>query len=138
MTTRLRWVLALILVLLLAGAWWAAGRDKTQGEIEAAQSALTAWGLFAGDGDTSRLQETFDDGPQLAQLRSEVIEAGPPYAFVLSEAKVTAPGFVVGTVTVSRPGESAQTFHWEIELRPTERGWKLWTVRTVPYQRDLR
>lgn len=131
MTTRLRWSLAIILIIVLAGAWWVAGRDKTEGEIEAAQHALTAWGLFAGDGDTSRLPQTFADGPQLAQLRSEVIDAGPPYAFALSEAEVTAPGFVVGTVTVSRPGEIVQTFRWEIELRLTDTGWKLWTVRTV-------
>jgi hypothetical protein len=130
-TTRLRWSLAIILILVLAGAWWVTGRDKTEDEIEAAQRALTAWGLFAGDGDTSRLQQTFEDGPQLAQLRSEAIDAGPPYTFTLSEAVVTAPGFVVGTVTVSRPGEIVQTFRWEIELRPTESGWKLWTVRTV-------
>lgn len=131
MTTRLRWSLAIVLILVLAGAWWVAGRDKTEGEIEAAQRALNAWGLFAGDGDTARLQQTFADGPQLAQLRSEVIEAGAPYTFALSDAEVTAPGFVVGTVTVSRPGESVQSFHWEIELRSTDTGWKLWTVRTV-------
>ena len=131
MTTRLRWSLAIILIVVLAGAWWLTGREKAEDEIDAAQRALTAWGLFAGDGDTSRLQHAFDDGPQLAQLRSEVIEAGPPYTFTLSEAEVTAPGFVVGTVTVSRPGESVQTFRWEIELRATESGWKLWTVRTV-------
>lgn len=131
MTTRVRWLLAIILILALGGAWWVAGRDETEGEIEAAQRALTAWGLFAGDGDTSRLQQTFEDGPQLAQLRSEVIEAGPPYTFTLAEAEVTSSGFVVGTVTVSRPGELVQRFRWEIELRSTESGWKLWTVRTV-------
>ncbi|MGH8958668.1 MAG: hypothetical protein ACRDVK_08320 [Acidimicrobiia bacterium] len=131
MTSRLRWTLAIVLVLMLAGGWWLARPGTTESEIEAAQKALTAWGLFAGNGDTSRLHETFDDGPQLAQLRSEVIEPGSPYAFTLSAAKVTAPGFVAGTVTVSRPGELVQTFHWEIEMRSTDSGWKLWTVRTV-------
>ena len=132
MTSRLRWSLAIILVLVLAGVWWVVGRGyEAAGEIEAAQKALTAWGLFAGDGDTSRLPETFDDGPQLEQLRSEVIEAGPPYSFTLTEAEVTAPGFVVGTVTVSRPGEVVQTFRWEIEMRSTGGVWRLWTVRTV-------
>ncbi|MGH8926268.1 MAG: hypothetical protein ACRDWA_16800 [Acidimicrobiia bacterium] len=131
MTSRLRWMLAIVVVLALAGAWWLAGRGVTESEIDAAQAALTAWGLFAGDGETSRLHETFGDGPQLAQLKGESIEPGSPYTFTLSEAKVTAPGFVVGAVTVSRPGEAVQTFRWEIEMRWADGDWKLWTVRTA-------
>ena len=131
MTNRLRWAMALVVILALAGAWWLARPYEAADEIEAAQQALTAWGLFAGDGDPSRLSETFGNGPQLAQLRHETIEPGPPYTFTLSEATVIAPGFVIGTVTVTRPGEVIQTFRWEIELRTSDGVWKLWTVRTA-------
>jgi hypothetical protein len=131
MTNRLRWALALVVTVALAGAWWLARPDEAAGEIEAAQQALTAWGLFAGDGQASRLSESFGNGPQLALLRRERIEPGPPYTFTLSDASVVAPGLVIGTVTVTRPGEVVQTFHWEIELRATGGDWKLWTVRTA-------
>ena len=131
MTNRLRWAMALVVILSLGGAWWLARPGGGADEIEAAQQALTAWGLFAGDGDASRLGETFGNGPQLAQLRQETIEPGPPYTFTLSEASVIAPGFVIGTVTVTRPGEVVQVFRWEIELRGSSGDWKVWTVRTA-------
>lgn len=119
------------MVMVLAGGWWLARRDSPTDEIDGAQAALTAWGLFAGDGDVSQLSTTFADGPQLAQLRGESIEPGPPYTFALSEASITSSGRVLGLVTVSRPGEAVQTFRWEIELRESDGHWKLWTVRTA-------
>lgn len=131
MTDRWRWALGVVLVLLLAGAWWLAGEEAPSEEIESAQAALTAWGLFAGDGDLGQLRETFAEGPQLAQLQGESIEPGLPYTFALSESSVAAPGLVLGKVTVSRPGETVQTFRWEIELRRDDGRWKLWTVRTA-------
>ena len=54
MTNRLRWAMALMVTVALAGAWWLARPDEAAGEIEAAQQALTAWGLFAGDGQECR------------------------------------------------------------------------------------
>lgn len=137
MSERARLVLALGLVALMAGGWYWLQRPsavEVQSELEAVAAALEDWGQWAGDGDLSHLVNTFADGPQLAQLRREdqAIETGASYSMVLEEGEVVEPGVVRGTVVLSRPGETAQRFHWDLELVDVDGRWRLWTVRTSP------
>ena len=137
MSERARLVLALGLVGLMAGGWYwlqGPGAAEPRNELEAVAAALEAWGEWAGDGDFSHLEDTFADGPQLAQLRREdpAIEPGAPYSFVLEDGELVEPGVVRGTVVLSRPGETKQRFHWDLELVEADGRWRLWTVRTSP------
>lgn len=137
MSERARLVLALGLVASMAGGWYWLQRPSAvdaQSELEAAAAALDDWGEWAGDGDLSHLENTFADGPQLAQLRREdpAIEPGAPYSFVLEGGELVEPGVVRGTVVLSRPGETEQRFHWDLELVEVDGRWRLWTVRTSP------
>ena len=137
MSERARLALALGLVTLMAGGWYwlrSLGAVEAQSELEAVAAALEDWGQWAGDGDLSHLDNTFADGPQLAQLRREdpAIEPGAPYLFVLEEGGVVEPGVVRGTVVLSRPGETEQRFRWDLELVDVDGRWRVWTVRTSP------
>jgi hypothetical protein len=136
---RARLSLALCVVLGLAVGWYALGRSgggdsrEIGGELAAAEAALEAWGRWAGDGDLAHLDQTFADGPQLAQLHTEdpAIMPGLPYRFDLVDATVPQAGLVRGTVLLTRPGEREQRFHWDIELVQVDGKWRLWTVRTT-------
>lgn len=137
MSERARLALALALVALMVGGfYWLQRPDPgaAPSELAAVAAALEDWGQWAGDGDLNHLEDSFADGPQLAQLRREdaSIEPGAPYAFVLEVGEVVEPGLVRGTVVVSRPGETEQRFHWDLELAEVDGTWRLWTVRTSP------
>jgi hypothetical protein len=115
--------------------------------VAGASSALTAWGRFAVSGDLSQLDDTFwKQGPQYKRLVTEVPSirkrgAGPPpYQFTLTP-KQLLPGpagqrIVRGSVRMSRPGETTQSFSWDIYMRPVQGSgaghpWRLWTVDTT-------
>ncbi|CAN5319846.1 hypothetical protein BH18ACT5_BH18ACT5_19800 [soil metagenome] len=139
MSERVRLMIALALVALLAGGWyWLQSADEpavaTFGELGAAKAALEAWGSWASDGDLAHLESTFADGPQLAQIRKEdaSIVPGEAYEFFLVDGEVIEPGVVRGMVVLNRPGEAEQRFRWDLELVQVDGEWRLWTVRTSP------
>ena len=111
--------------------------------IADARQAMAAWGEFAVSGDVEKLTGTFwTDGLQYQKLAKEAPglkqknTGPPPYQFALTPSRVTnAPGgmkIVRGTVRVTRPGEQAQTFRWDIYLKrvpgSNPERWRLWTV----------
>jgi hypothetical protein len=115
--------------------------------IADAQRALDAWGEFAISGDLAKLGDTFQkDGLQYKRLVEESPElkrknTGPPsYKFALTPSRVLdAPDnqkIVRGTVRVTRPGERAQSFKWDIYMRRVPESdperWQLWTVANTP------
>lgn len=129
MSSRIRSILAVaVLGLLVLGFLFI----KSSGEIAAAQGALDDWGRFAGSGDLRAVADSFADGPQLAQLRTETVDPDEAYTFELFNPVVIRPGVIVGDVMVGRPGEPTQTYRWEIEMRLDSGEWKLWTVRSAP------
>lgn len=142
MTERLRLLTATLLVAVLGAGFWystaAAGADGANaagGEIEAAMAAVDAWESFATTGDIGLVAGWFAvDGPQYAQLQSEVGSILPSgaYDFVLSDAVVVGPGLVRGTVTVTGGDGDSQTYLWDVELIDQDNRWKVWTVRTSP------
>lgn len=103
-------------------------------EVAAARSALTAWATYVGQRDPAVLGAAFDPtGPQLAQLTDEAtwpaiagysVELAKPTVVSSNESEAT----VNATVTWRRPGETPQTFDWDLILRPGPDGWRLWTV----------
>ena len=111
------------------------------GVLDAARRALDAWGRFGVSGDLREVAPHFDErGPQYRKFIAESAALrkdppGPPaYRFALSAPDVSGSGgdrVVAGRVAVTRPGEDAQSFSWEIVLR-TEgvATWKFWTVRS--------
>lgn len=141
MSERVRLIIALALVALLAGGWyWLQSADEpaipTSGELGAAEAALEAWGRWASDGELGHLESAFADGPQLAQIRKEddSIVPGAAYEFVLVNGEVIEPGVVRGMVVLNRPGEAEQRFRWDLELVQVNGEWRLWTVRTSPHR----
>jgi len=115
--------------------------------IADARRAMSAWGQFAISGDVGKLTGTFwTDGLQYQKLAKEAPglkqkHAGPPpYQFTLTPSRVlNAPGgmkIVRGTVSVTRPGEQAQIFRWDIYLKrvpgSNPETWRLWTVAETP------
>jgi hypothetical protein len=110
------------------------------------QRALDSWGQFAVTNDLRHLRGFFwRNGPQyqdlvrLAELRAGQRPLGPPaYRFVLTRARVLAPSpdqrVLQGRVQVSRPGERAQSYRWNVWMRrDTSTGgrWRLWTVEAT-------
>lgn len=103
-------------------------------EVAAARSALTAWATYVAQRDPAVLGAAFDPtGPQLAQLSNEAtwpaiagysVEVTNPTVIASNESEAT----VNATVTWRRPGETPQTFDWDLILRPAPDGWKLWAV----------
>ena len=111
--------------------------------IDAASRALDAWGRFGVSGDLREVAPHFDErGPQYRKFNAEssALKGAPPgppaYRFALSDPVVSGNGaerIVAGRVAVTRPGEDARSFHWEVVLRITESGtWRVWTVRDRP------
>ncbi len=105
------------------------------------EAALSAWGVFAATGDLAAVDGVFAaDGPQYAQLQSEVADrlanapGLPAFDFTMAEAEVVtrSPTAVVlrGDVVVQRVGLAAESYRWDVELRwdGTTGRWLLWTV----------
>jgi hypothetical protein len=114
--------------------------------LQDGQRALDSWGRFAVTNDLRHLRDYFwRDGPQyrdllgLAKLRAGQRPLGPPaYRFVLSGARVLAPSpdqrVLQGRVRVSRPGERAQSYRWNVWMRrdrSSDGRWRLWTVEAT-------
>jgi hypothetical protein len=109
------------------------------------EDALADWGRFAVTNDLRAVKDSFwVDGPQYKQLVKEAQARrgkapGPPaYQMTMSDVQVLQPRedqrVLRGRVQMTRPGEEAQTFDWDIWLRadPTAGGrWRLWTVRNT-------
>ena len=104
----------------------------------AARAALEDWAHFATSGELDTLGDTFEvAGPQFAQLAGDDISpvAGPPYRFDATVGPTSAGSrvgeqVVMADVVVSRPGETDQSFSWEIVMRQgADQSWRLWTVR---------
>jgi hypothetical protein len=106
------------------------------------QQALTDWGQFAVTNDLHVLKDSFwANGPQYKQLAKEAQSRDQPIGG--SAYKVTMTGVQVisarptervlrGRVLLTRPGEVAQTYSWDIWMRRDDAAggrWRLWTVR---------
>ena len=120
-----------------------AGPTAEQRALEAGRRALAAWGRFAVTNQLGTLHGWYwTNGPQYRQLAREAklrrgTEAlGPPaYRFTLTRVRVLAPSprqrILRGRVRVTRPGERAQSYGWDVWMR---RGgasgdrWRLWSV----------
>jgi hypothetical protein len=106
------------------------------------QQALSDWGRFAVTNDLGVIKESFwANGPQYKQLAKEA-EArdkplgGPPYTVSMTGVQVinarADQRVLRGRVLLTRPGEVAQTYSWDIWMqRDDDAGgrWRLWTVR---------
>jgi hypothetical protein len=111
--------------------------------VEAARTALAAWGDFAVTGDLARVRLVFSaGGPQLTQLEDEAARITGPADTSVPRYLVTLTGprsdvasdtaTVTGTVVWSRVAESDQAYRWAIEMHLDADGtWRLFTVRTV-------
>ena len=150
---RRTWLLIALLVLVAIGLAWltldgpvgskrpaAVGPD--QRAMADGQAALNAWGRFAVTDDLRVLRDTFwTNGPEYKLLAGEAAKrskpiGGPPYSFTMSGTKVLAPSAdqrVLRTrVQVTRPGERAQSYDWDIWLRRDDASgghWRLWTIQ---------
>lgn len=109
------------------------------------EQALADWGEFAVSNNLGDVKESFwADGPQYKQLAKEAKErkgepiGPPPYKMTMSGVKVIAPSnradqrVLRGQVQMTRPGEEAQSFNWDVWLQLDEASdgrWRLWTVR---------
>jgi hypothetical protein len=140
-TERARLGAATLLVAALAASFWSAlytvrvDHVDGDGEIEAAEAAVRAWGSFAGTGDIDSISEWFAaEGPQYMQLETEVAAIVPSagYNFDLRHARLIEPGLVRGSVLVTTPNDKPQEYQWDIELVREAGRWKVWTVRTSP------
>ena len=110
--------------------------------VEAARTALAAWGDFAVTGDLTRVRLVFSaGGPQLTQLEDEAARitrpadtSVPRYLVTLTDPRsevASDTATVTGTVVWSRVAESDQTYRWAIEMHKADDGtWRLFTVRT--------
>jgi hypothetical protein len=105
------------------------------------EQALTDWGVFAVSNDLADVKESFwANGPQYKLLAKEVKErkalGPPPYKMTMTDVRVL-PGaredqrILRGKVQMTRPGEKAQTYNWDVVLQvdPAAGGrWRVWTV----------
>jgi hypothetical protein len=106
------------------------------------QRALSDWGRFAVTNDLRVLKDSFwANGPQYKQLAREA-EArdkplgGPAYTVTMTGVKVidarADQRVLRGRVMLTRPGEVAQTYSWDVWMQrddATGGRWRLWTVR---------
>jgi hypothetical protein len=106
------------------------------------EQALADWGVFAVSNDLADVKDSFwANGPQYKQLAEESKDrkslGPPPYTMTMTDVKVLKPGdredqrVLRGKVQMTRPGEKAQTYDWDIVLQadPASEGrWRLWTV----------
>ena len=106
------------------------------------QQALADWGRFAVTNDLRVLKDSFwANGPQYKQLAKEAQSRdkalGPPaYKVAMTGVQVITPRddqrVLRGRVQLTRPGEVAQTYAWDVWMRRDEAAggrWRLWTVR---------
>ncbi len=150
---RRTWLLIGLLVLVAIGLAWltlhapfrsrsaAPALTADQQALADGRRALEAWSHFANSNDLKDLHDWFwANGPQYKELEREAKARkgplGPPaYRFTLASARVLAPTadqrVLRGRVDVTRPGEVAQHYNWDIWMRrDAEAGrWRLWTVR---------
>ncbi len=123
-----------------------AGPTAEQQALEAGQRALAAWGRFAVTNQLGILRGWFwTNGPQYqklareAKLRRGTKPIGPPaYRFTLTRVRVLAPSpvhrILRGRVRVTRPGERAQSYGWDVWMRrggASDDRWRLWTVNAT-------
>jgi hypothetical protein len=150
---RRSWLLigALVLVAIFL-AWltvggFGAGKAPTtttvdQRALADGQQALNDWGRFAVSNDLRVLKDSFwANGPQYKQLAKEAKArakpiGGPPYKVTMSGVKVidarTDQRVLRGRVQLSRPGEQAQIYSWDVWMQRDDTAggrWRLWTVR---------
>jgi hypothetical protein len=106
------------------------------------QQALSDWGRFAVTNDLRVLKDSFwANGPQYKQLAKEAQQrdkpiGGPPYKVTMTGVQVinarADQRVLRGRVLLTRPGEVAQTYSWDVWMqRDDDAGgrWRLWTVR---------
>jgi hypothetical protein len=106
------------------------------------QQALSDWGRFAVTNDLRVLKDSFwANGPQYKQLAKEAQArdrplGGPAYTVTMTGVQVinarADQRVLRGRVLLTRPGEVAQTYSWDIWMqRDDDAGgrWRLWTVR---------
>ena len=129
----------------LPGTGRKAATTPDQRAIADGEKALADWGQFAASNDLRDVKDSFwANGPQYKQLAKEAKArqgkkiGPPPYKMTMSVAKVLTPRedqrVLRGRVEMTRPGEKAQHFNWDVWLQqdPASDGrWRLWTVRTT-------
>jgi hypothetical protein len=113
-----------------------------QRAIADGQQALNDWGRFAVTNDLGVIKDSFwANGPQYKQLAKEA-EArdkplgGPAYTVTMSGVQVidarADQRVLRGRVQLTRPGEVAQTYSWDVWMQRDDAAggrWRLWTVR---------
>jgi hypothetical protein len=114
-----------------------------QRAITDGERALADWGEFAVSNNLADVKESFwANGPQYKKLAEEAKTrkrvGPPPYTMTMSEVKVITPRpdqrVLRGKVLMTRPGEQARTFNWDVWLQQDQAAdgrWRLWTVRTT-------
>jgi len=152
---RRTWLLIGLLVLVAIGLAWltlnapfrsrpaAPALTADQQALADGRRAMEAWSHFANSNNLDDLHDWFwVEGPQYKELAKEARARkrplGPPaYQFTLSGTRVLAPTadqrVLRGRVEVTRPGEVAQHYNWDVWMRrDTKSGrWRLWTVRAT-------
>ena len=106
------------------------------------QQALSDWGRFAVTNDLRVLKDSFwANGPQYKQLAEEAKSRdqplGPPaYKVTMTGVQVIPSGdnqrVLRGRVQLTRSGEPAQSYNWDVWMRRDDAAggrWRLWTVR---------
>jgi len=138
-------ILALLTVNGLPGADRAATTTTTvnQRAISDAERALADWGEFAVSNNLADVKDSFwANGPQYKKLAEEAKSrkrvGPPPYKMTISDVTVLTPRpdqrVLRGKVLMTRPGEQARTFNWDVWLQQDQASdgrWRLWTVRTT-------
>jgi hypothetical protein len=121
----------------------------TEQRVEAdGQQALADWGRFGVTADLATLKDSFwPNGPQYKLLAKEAEKhpkpIGPPaYTVKMTDVQVKPVDahaderVLRGKVSFTRPGETPQTFNWDVWMRRDDASggrWRLWTVReTAP------
>lgn len=119
----------------------AANQAVPEDVVKAANDGLASWGRFAINGDLTEVQPYFvKDGPQYDRFETEANDikskavGGAAMEMKMSDPQGTQVGndwLVRGSVSVTRPGEQAQNFPWELRMtRQSDRSpWQILTVR---------
>jgi hypothetical protein len=151
---RRSWLLIGALVLIAVFLAWltvdglGSGRTVTttttveQRALADGQRALADWGRFAVSNDVRALKDSFwANGPQYKQLAKEAQARDqplgpPPYKVSMTGVQVLTPRpdqrVLRGRVLLTRPGEVAQTYAWDVWMQRDDASggrWRLWTVR---------
>src|SRR5215218_5675648 len=154
---RRSWVLIVVLVLIaLFLAWLTVGglpgggarggggatatTTADQRALADGQQALSDWGRFAVTNDLRTVKDSFwANGPQYKQLAKEAQTrdkalGGPAYTVTMTGVQVinarADQRVLRGRVLLTRPGEVAQTYSWDIWMQRDDAAggrWRLWT-----------